>query len=858
MSMLQRVITSCLVVALVLGLVGIPAPAGAEDTCPTPGATEPSTDTYCIANGYFLVAGSRGRFDTLRFDPTGSGDYSPNLILSMGVQGAKLGPVTWRVGEGALTIQNVEVTSELHVPGMPTTVPSQRADRVLAGRTLGQSFVANQAFNRVGGSFPTWHATDSGVTLTLRREGPRGEVVASQVYRNVVDNAWIYMEIETQPPGTYYLEISDPVGSVGWWTANQDVYTGGIAYDNGVPLPGVDRTLDFELRTDVTRTGNLDVRLNGNQLTLRFLQALRQPGSQLDILEIVTPWEKSGYDVTDPLKTPFLSFQNAAGRYLPIEQFKRNDSWDLDAPPIYATGQNGYDLEFGGFFDGIDWRMEDDRMVYMIRPSRLIATRLVLTVQPPEGRIPDYFPVFYSSDPDFDALLNRFYYERAYSYPGGALADWYEWTGLIHSWVDHPHRELFKESLLNAEQDPDGYVWTFGPNRGWPFPEPALFDTRHFTTSAMLILGSYRYYTWTGDDAFLTTMMPRLRLAMQFQLEELQGKDGLLILPGSHHHGRDGDLGSNYWDILPFGHLSAYENIYFYASLLAMAELERAQGNLEAAEQYVTLSERTRELYNATFWNDEAGRYIGAIDVDGVERDYGFTFLNLEAMAYGLADEEQARRIYHWLENEPTSSGEADTYTRWIFAPRTTTIHNPKGPDGWWWAGWPGNEYGDQVQDGGAVLYTSFYDIVARTKLIGPESAWQRFSEIIERYSKPDKLSGGPPLYYGEIPQQDDPGQVGVDWPFPESGLVPSAVLYTFIGVDAGVDGLTINPRLPDHFDYMGIRNVSYRGWNLDIRVTRDSVRVEGRRGTEHFVVEGSLAEEQPRVLDDAYPAVRM
>ena len=37
-----------------------------------------------------------------------------------------------------------------------------------------------------------------------------------------------------------------------------------------------------------------------------------------------------------------------------------------------------------------------------------------------------------------------------------------------------------------------------------------------------------------------------------------------------------GDQGNNYWDILPFGHLDAYANCVFYASLEAMQEMEVA------------------------------------------------------------------------------------------------------------------------------------------------------------------------------------------------------------------------------------------------------------------------------------------
>lgn len=822
--------------------------------CPPPGELETS-NAYCFANGYFLVAGAQGILDELRFDPTGEGAYGPNLIVSMRVQGSRPSDVAWRIDGDRLSISGIGVTTQLQIEGAQPYVPVERADRLLPGSTLGQSFVADVPFNKVGGSFPTWGSATSAMTLTLKRDGPDGPVVTSRRFTDLVDNAWVYMEFDAQQPGTYYLEISEPSGTVGWWTAARDTYPQGQAFHNGRPDPTADRTLNFTFLRDLVRTGTWHIQLDGDEMILRFAPNPREPGGQFGAgFEMVTPWEKSGYDVTNPATTPFLVFQNSRGRYQPIEAYKRIDSWEFDGPPIYATGQNGYDLEFGGDITKIEWSMDEDAMTWRFVPTGSVVDRLRIKVHEPTGRIPEYFPVFYSSDPEFDALLNRFYYERAYSYAGGSFAGWMEWTGLIHAWVAHPHREALRQALLTNGQDPDGYVWSYGPHRGWPFPEPAIYDTRHFTTNASFILGAYRYYTWTKDQGFLRAILPKLRLAMRFQLEELGGKDGLVVLPGPHHSGRKGDLGSNYWDILPFGHLSAYENIYFYASLRAMAEFERAVGNAQEAERLLALSERTRVLYNQTFWDDEVGRYIGAVDIDGVRHDYGFTFLNMEAMAYGLAEPWQAERIYHWMEHEPTSAGTADTYTKWIFAPRTTTIHN----DGWFYPGWPGTPFGDQVQDGGAVLYTSFYDVMARRELLGTENAWQRFVAVLERYALPDKLAGGSPLYFGEIPQRELPGQVGTDEPFPESALVPSAVLYAFIGARATVDGLWVDPHVPEHFEFLGVRNVSYRGWSLDIRVSDSIVQVEGRRGDEAFRVDWALDVERPFLLEQAVPDIDM
>ena len=92
--------------------------------------------------------------------------------------------------------------------------------------------------------------------------------------------------------------------------------------------------------------------------------------------------------------------------------------------------------------------------------------------------------------------------------------------------------------------------------------------------------------------------------------------------------------------------------------------------------------------------------------------------------------------------------------------------------------------------------------------------------------SMPDRLCGGPPLYRGEIPQQENPGQVGVDLPFPESGMVPCYLLYGVMGVDAAPDGLRIAPRLPRALPFAEVDGVNWRGRRLSIRVDRRSIRI--------------------------------
>ena len=123
------------------------------------------------------------------------------------------------------------------------TEAQDSAPRVEPGHTLGQSFTVERPFTAAGGRFPTYNTTGSDMTLSLYRGGPGGELVTRKRFDDVVDNSWLSLEFdEPQPAGTYYLEQSDPAGTMAWWSDTQDVYPGGQAYADGRPSGG-DRTL---------------------------------------------------------------------------------------------------------------------------------------------------------------------------------------------------------------------------------------------------------------------------------------------------------------------------------------------------------------------------------------------------------------------------------------------------------------------------------------------------------------------------------------------------------------------------------------------------------------------------------------
>jgi alpha-L-rhamnosidase-like protein/mannosylglycerate hydrolase MGH1-like protein len=127
--------------------------------------------------------------------------------------------------------------------GSEGTDQQNAAPRVPAGGTLGQSFTTDKRFTSVAGRFPTYNTADADVTLSLYRDGPGGQQLARRRIEDVPDNSWQALDFaEPLEPGTYYLEQSEPSGSIAWWSHTDDVYPAGEAFENGQAVAG-DRTL---------------------------------------------------------------------------------------------------------------------------------------------------------------------------------------------------------------------------------------------------------------------------------------------------------------------------------------------------------------------------------------------------------------------------------------------------------------------------------------------------------------------------------------------------------------------------------------------------------------------------------------
>ena len=220
-------------------------------------------------------------------------------------------------------------------------------------------------------------------------------------------------------------------------------------------------------------------------------------------------------------------------------------------------------------------------------------------------------------------------------------------------------------------------------------------------------------------------------------------------------------------------------------------------------------------------------RYITSINAKGVRLDFGLTFVNFMAVAAGLADDVRTEAIYSWINGDriiegDTSTG-SDIYGHFGYSARSNTVDVSTVTDekgGWYW--WYNSEtmspaaglgaYGNQMQNGGTIFYTEYYDIMGRYT-IDADDAFGRFSVIMKEFHK-DSLRRNSRTVYGEYME-------GVLGEFPESGLVPYTFVCGLMGLNVTKKGLEISANLPSCMDYAGVSVYGYGNRTYSIRVDR-------------------------------------
>ncbi|MCK5851486.1 beta galactosidase jelly roll domain-containing protein [bacterium] len=390
----------------------------------------------------------------------------------------------------------------------------------------------------------------------------------------------------------------------------------------------------------------------------------------------------------------------------------------------------------------------------------------------------------------------------------------------------------------------------------------ALFtvvDTRHDVNNAIYLQACDSFINWTADKDFLKNNIGKMRKALAYAINEFQVESNKCVsVPWQGHDGRSGlifdkdgkkiirygvGIGSGYWDIMPFGGKDALATIYLYDAINKMAVLEqKIEMHPEwkiSKDKYQYKSAKLKSLakeikINSTqFWNEKAGRFGAAMDCEGVLHDYGYTFVNFEAIHYGYANKDQSTQIVDWIsgkrsiEND-TSKGK-DIY-KFKFAPRASTLRNVEYYN-YSWTAPESIPFGGQVQDGGAVLGFSYHDLMSRLKTRGADDTWHRLKTIINWFGDVQK-EGGYRKYYKNHPEEGTlqgggpAGGLGVDKEFFESVLVPQVMIYGFMGLQPMIDGFSINPELPTDWPSLTITKINLHGNVLEIKADKSKIEI--------------------------------
>jgi len=353
----------------------------------------------------------------------------------------------------------------------------------------------------------------------------------------------------------------------------------------------------------------------------------------------------------------------------------------------------------------------------------------------------------------------------------------------------------------------------------------------------------------TGDMKFAREIYDDLEALLK-SLEKLDvDSDGLLENPIP---GTLGSPASGYNDNLGIGHKDGYLNAVAHEAYSLFASLSEHIGKNDKAIQYRELARRIADAYNDQLWNEEAGRYVGWIDVEGKSHDCWYTFINFPAISTGIASIERARRIMESFVAHPNHHQ--------IFAGGVNldpiqdgTLSESSGEFGLW-------------LNGGVLLGPAAHELFARAVGLGGEGAWVMFYDLMKQWEK-DNLSGTPLFdwvrpflhifserlrYTGKNAYTwiDGKGAMGAGTePYlSDGGAILWALYMGVIGIRPDFQGITFVPHLPKALSDVEIV-IRLMGRKLTVRTkghgdSLASLAINGKKVSGNRLIWKSIQEE--------------
>ena len=431
------------------------------------------------------------------------------------------------------------------------------------------------------------------------------------------------------------------------------------------------------------------------------------------------------------------------------------------------------------------------------------------------------------------------------------------------------------------------------------------YDSRQANNNTNYLQSLYYYFSYTNNLKVLKDNLNKARQALMFFTEVLGGAKNNLI-DCSYLAGHDGvrgighGIGNGFNDIISLPSVDFYTNVYYVKALRAMIYIEKIAEsiNLDVGSTYIYNgenssekitynynSEKLTELLNNTvnqmqkeyiepvvnsdgeysfnyqggFWSSEKGRFTEGFNSEGEKIDYGYTAFNLEGIVADIATDSQAEQIMDWISGKRIISGETaqgvtgnafgntDSTCKYgiydfEFAPRFSTIRNEKHYMWEWTPTYTG--FGEQVQDGGVMAWTAYYDIMARLKVYGADNAYAQLKKIQSWYNKVESAAadadvGGKlpwsdfyTVYYDSLGLQlqggGTAGGIGLKDEFYEAIILSACVPMGFFGLEqAEYNTLGITPDVSNNGSYYTLENLLFGGIKYDVAVGYNFVEID-------------------------------
>jgi glycogen debranching enzyme len=173
-----------------------------------------------------------------------------------------------------------------------------------------------------------------------------------------------------------------------------------------------------------------------------------------------------------------------------------------------------------------------------------------------------------------------------------------------------------------------------------------LFDL-YTCTGPKLLIAAWDYHEISGDKEWVMARLPVLHRIANFLVSRDIDGDGLVESLNSGNAGtlRDPGRADVWFEMMNFGHKNGYTNALAYRAFRCLADMMDAVGEEKGASYYRRQAGRLGQAYVAQLFNPETGWFAGWKSQDGQIHDYGFTFVNGLAVAYGIVPPGEGKEI---------------------------------------------------------------------------------------------------------------------------------------------------------------------------------------------------------------------